>query len=350
MQFSHSPSTESIDAVITWVDGIEPAYKEKLSHYLSQNPLVHPEASAKTRFCQIGELEYCITSLFRFAPWLRNIYIVTDNQIPPFLGKLTGTSYEHKVHVIDHKVIFSGFDNFLPTFNSLTIETLLWRIPGLSEKFLYLNDDFVLIRPVSPENFFQHNKVVLRGKWRKQKSRNPYYRLRAKIKAFKYKYRPKKIHVPKHTLAQIKSAQMLGYTEDYFYFYHSPHGLHLSTMANYFSTHLEQLKFNLSFRFRNAEQFFTPVLASHLEIDAKNVIFEDKLRCLQFRPASKPLRYIKRQLVDADRDKNVAFVCVQSLDSVPTLTQNILFSWLEKRVGSLDSFLSNQQVKEEALG
>ncbi|WP_026069223.1 stealth family protein [Legionella tunisiensis] len=157
MQLSYSPPIESIDAVITWVDGIEPAYQEKLSHYLSQNT-VHSEASAKTRFHQIGELEYCITSLFRFAPWLRTIYIVTDNQIPPLLSKLAGTCYEHKVRLIDHKVIFSGFDNFLPTFNSRTIETLLWRIPELSEKFLYLNDDFVLVKPVLPKDFF---KIVM---------------------------------------------------------------------------------------------------------------------------------------------------------------------------------------------
>ncbi|HHF7344698.1 TPA: hypothetical protein ACPSKB_001105 [Legionella feeleii] len=336
---------EIIDAVITWVNGNESIYRQKLLHYLTQTTFVHEEAISPTRFGEVGELEFCLVSLFRFAPWLRHIYLVTDNQTPALLSKFAGTDYEHRIHLIDHKIIFSGFSDALPTFNSRTIESLLWRIPGLAEKFLYLNDDFFLIRPVSPENFFYHNKVVLRGEWKKQQSHSLYYRIRAALKAFKQKYRPKKVHVPKHSLAQIKAAQLLGHTENYFYLYHSPHSLRLSTLANYFSNHAEQLRFNINFRFRHAEQFLTTALASHLEIANNNVVFEDKLRCLQLKLSAQSLRHVKRQLADADRDKNVAFVCIQSLDSVPLLTQNTLFSWLDKRVGSLDSFLANQLVE-----
>jgi hypothetical protein len=42
----------------------------------------------------------------------------------------------------------------LPTYNSQAIEACLHRIPGLSEHYLYLNDDFLLGREVSPEDFF----------------------------------------------------------------------------------------------------------------------------------------------------------------------------------------------------
>ncbi|STX36863.1 stealth family protein [Legionella feeleii] len=343
MQFSYSPPTESIDAVITWVDGDDPAYQEKLAYYLSQTTLVHPEATAKTRFCQAGELEYCVTSLFRFAPWLRNIYIVTDNQIPPLLDKLAGTSYENKVHLIDHKVIFSGFEHFLPTFNSLTIETLLWRIPGLSERFLYLNDDFVLVNPVSPTNFFRNNHVVLRGKWRKFRSQKLSHRILDRMRAFRKRPLSNEPEFPKHRLAQENSARLTGHDKDYFYLYHNPHSLHRSTLANYFAVNCSQLTTNLCFRFRAAEQFVMTTLAAHLEIKAKKVVIDNQLHCLQLKLEIESLRNIKQLIRCADRNKNLSFVCVQSLDSAPLAVRDVIFTWLDRRIGSFDYLLAEKQ-------
>lgn len=42
----------------------------------------------------------------------------------------------------------------LPTFSSPAIETHLHRIPGLSEKFLYFNDDTMLGSQVWPDDWF----------------------------------------------------------------------------------------------------------------------------------------------------------------------------------------------------
>ena len=47
---------------------------------------------------------------------------------------------------------------YLPTYNSHTIELNLHRIPGLSENFVYFNDDVFLIRPVTPQHFFKNGK------------------------------------------------------------------------------------------------------------------------------------------------------------------------------------------------
>jgi hypothetical protein len=87
-------------------------------------------------------------ALHSFAPWVRRIFLVTDNQVPAWLDT------EHdRVTLVSHREVF-GDTGRLPTFNSQAIESRLHRIPGLSEHFLYLNDDVILGRPVPPTMFF----------------------------------------------------------------------------------------------------------------------------------------------------------------------------------------------------
>lgn len=71
-----------IDAVITWVDGDDPAHKAKRMKYASSEVLGAADKAADTRFSDLGEIFWCVASLNRFAPWLNRIYIVTDAQDP----------------------------------------------------------------------------------------------------------------------------------------------------------------------------------------------------------------------------------------------------------------------------
>ena len=61
--------------------------------------------------------------------------------------------------MVDHRDIFSD-PTALPTFNSHAIESQLHHIDGLSEHFLYLNDDVFFGRPVDPELFFHGNGIA----------------------------------------------------------------------------------------------------------------------------------------------------------------------------------------------
>ena len=72
---------------------------------------------------------------------------MTAGQTPSWLR-----SDHPRISVVDHGEIFDAAS--LPTFNSHAIESRLHHIEGLSEHFLYLNDDFILGRPVSPQLFF----------------------------------------------------------------------------------------------------------------------------------------------------------------------------------------------------
>jgi len=125
-----------IDAVYTWVNGTDPKWVAKRDSY-SDKPKNEDAASA-IRFENINELKYSLRSLFKYAPWINNIYIVTDDQIPTWLN-----TKHPKIHIIDHKDIFPDKD-ILPVFNSQAIECCLHKIPNLTEFFMYFNDDMFL--------------------------------------------------------------------------------------------------------------------------------------------------------------------------------------------------------------
>ena len=55
---------------------------------------------------------------------------------------------------MDHKDYIP--ENFLPTFNSHTIEHNFHRIKGLSEHFVAFNDDMFINAPIEPEYYFKN--------------------------------------------------------------------------------------------------------------------------------------------------------------------------------------------------
>jgi hypothetical protein len=146
--------TFAVDAVYTWVDGDDPRWRERMTAARDAHRAVRDDAVGAQRFADRGELRHSLRSLAYFAPWLRRIYLVTDDQLPAWLD------LSHpRVTVVSHREIF-GDAGRLPTFNSRAIESRLHRIPGLAEHFLYLNDDMFLGRALPPTAFFHANGVA----------------------------------------------------------------------------------------------------------------------------------------------------------------------------------------------
>ena len=157
--------SEPIDAVFTWVDGGDPQHQKKRREYSADGKLsgTHQHAASATRFSDQGELFYSVLLARKNAPWLRNIYIVTDEQVPSWLT--SDMANDLGVNVVDHKILFRGYEEYLPTFNSMAIEAMIHRIPRLSSRFLYFNDDVFIVRPVAESDYFSEGKPVFRGKW-----------------------------------------------------------------------------------------------------------------------------------------------------------------------------------------
>jgi glycosyltransferase involved in cell wall biosynthesis len=147
-----------VDVVYTWVDDADAAWQERRNAVRRSRGLAVADNadadSGDVRFRNRDELRYSLRSLEMFAPWVRNIYLVTDDQTPSWLD-----TSRPEIKVVSHREIFADPD-WLPTFNSHAIESQLHRIDGLSEHFLYLNDDVFIGRPLSADMFFLSNGMA----------------------------------------------------------------------------------------------------------------------------------------------------------------------------------------------
>lgn len=136
-------NTLKIDAVYTWVDSYDPErelYLKKLKNKDSNESAI--------RYVQHEELKYSIKSLIKNCPWIRNIYIVVkDGQNPSFLQS------NNKIKIINHSDIMPI--SSLPTFNSMSIEACIHKIKGLSNHYIYMNDDFFINKPLKPSDIFK---------------------------------------------------------------------------------------------------------------------------------------------------------------------------------------------------
>ena len=75
-----------IDAVITWVDGNDPLHQKKITEALSLEKSKRLYIGS-SKYKQIGEIYFCVLSILKFAPFIRNIFIVSDSQVPEFIKK-----------------------------------------------------------------------------------------------------------------------------------------------------------------------------------------------------------------------------------------------------------------------
>lgn len=147
--------TSCYDVVYTWVNDRDLAWRklyQQATRDRSPPGGEHASANDPARFHSRDELYYSIRSVRKYAPWVRNIYIVTNCALPEWACK------ESQLFHVPHESLFSRPKD-LPTFNAFAIETVLHLIKGLSENFLYFNDDFFLCRDVRPEDFFSATGV-----------------------------------------------------------------------------------------------------------------------------------------------------------------------------------------------
>jgi len=133
-----------IDFVITWVNGDDPIWRTKFDQY---SELSNGD-KREIRFRDWGLLRYWFRGVEAFTPWVRYVFFVTEGHIPDWLD-----TNAPKLKIVRHSD-FIPKEN-LPLFNSRAIEVNLHRIQGLSETFVYFNDDFFIIDKLKSSFFFK---------------------------------------------------------------------------------------------------------------------------------------------------------------------------------------------------
>ena len=321
---------QKVDIVIAWVDGNDVELKKKRHKYLTGEDA--SDAISDTRFASNDEIYYNIASILKYVPFSGKIYIVTDQQRPEFIDEFAkqGSCEADKIRVVDHREIFRGYEGYLPTFNTRPIETMLWNIEGLSDYFIYLNDDFFFNAEVRLEDFLDGNNMIIHGHWRNS------FALKTKLKyrQFLNKKFGKPLQ-PKHMIAQMLSADRIGFTQQFFEIHHYPHIVDRHIIKNYLLDHPELLQTQLKSKFRSIEQINPIALMNHLKIKNNQAILKPDLE----------LAYLKNEqsvnsFVQAVTNPNVKYGCIQSLDQLSKIAaEKVVNSMNEKFKGFLPNSL-----------
>ncbi len=135
-----------MDAVITYVNGLDPEWREQYSRAMNVPAL-------DKRFRDWGTLKYLLRGIQTCMPFIRNVHLVVsgESQVPSWASD--------RLNVVTHRQLIP--EDFLPTFNSTTIEMFLHKIPGLDERFIYFNDDMFPVSLCEESDFFRDGKVVI---------------------------------------------------------------------------------------------------------------------------------------------------------------------------------------------
>jgi len=162
---------EPIDVVYTWVDGAWPGYADLLSAHATSEHDRNPNRYRDN----LELLKFSLRALERFAPWVRNVHLVTMRpQVPRWLA-------QERVKLVHHDA-FLGPEH-LPTFNSFAIVSNLVKLPDLSTRFLYMEDDRLFMRNLSLSDFvdadgklrlYQEDTPTPRGRERARSDVSPW--------------------------------------------------------------------------------------------------------------------------------------------------------------------------------
>ena len=141
----------SVDVVYLWVDGNDAQWRQKRQrHFNALNnesfEALAPHSNVEGRYRNNDELRFSLRALEKFFPEHGHIYLVTDGQAPSWLKP------SRQLTLIDHRELIPS--EALPTFDSSNIESYIHHIPGLSERYFYLNDDVFFGAPVRIEDWF----------------------------------------------------------------------------------------------------------------------------------------------------------------------------------------------------
>ena len=142
-----SAGAAPVDVVITWVDDRAPGYIEMLKAHATAAPDLDPARTRDT----LETLRFGLRSLERHAPWVNRVFLLTCRpQVPAWLD-----TAHPRLTVVHHDEVIPV--KLLPTFNSFAIISHLHLIPGLSQRFLYLEDDMLFLRKVSLADFTEED-------------------------------------------------------------------------------------------------------------------------------------------------------------------------------------------------
>jgi len=310
-----------IDAILPWVDGSDPVLAARRARYAAPGTLSNEEVGGASRYASIGEIRWCVASMLRFAPFLRKIFIVTDGQDPQLGGMLRKYFPERvdDVVTVDHRDIFRGREDALPTFNSNSIDTLIWNIPELSERFIYTNDDIILVRPTTPEDFFRGGEAVCYAR-----------RMPARFVRLLRRMRPQHVGFK---ASMLRALELMGGGDHILNLSHSPRAMLKSWFVRWVEERPDMVELNLRDKFRSVDQFEAQEpFYLDMERQGRLCLVSDRETTMYFKRRDKR-GYVERKLAAFDADQTRKFVCFNALNLCTPDEITRVSAWLDRRIG-----------------
>ena len=310
-----------IDAVITWVDGKDPVLAKKKEAYGVATSFQEDDVAGDTRFASVGEIYWCVASIRKYAPFIRKIFIVTDGQDPHIPdGSIP-------VEIVDHKDIFRGYEDALPVFNSLALETMTWRIPGLAEHYVEFNDDFMLAEPISEKDLFlDENTPVCYAHRNLLRHSIPIIRLTRLIKPLENGHKRVTFKGVMANAAKLAGAHFFIIRLS-----HAPRPLIRKFFEDYYAAHPEVQAHNISFRFRDASQFH-PAELQYVSLFKRGSLclkrMDDYLFCMEPKPRR---RYVQKKMARLAK-RPYKFCCFNSLDKAEPSDFALVKGWIDGKL------------------
>ncbi len=142
---------EVIDFVIPWVNGDDPEWLNLKKAYPADSQGIIRSDSSDERYCNWDNLQYWFRGVEKYAPWVNKIHFITWGHLPEWLNES-----HPKLNIVRHEDFIPPV--YMPTFNANTIELNMHRIKGLSEHFVYFNDDMFILKKIDEKDFFRNGK------------------------------------------------------------------------------------------------------------------------------------------------------------------------------------------------
>jgi hypothetical protein len=206
---------------------------------------------------------------------------------------------------------------------------MVWRIKGLSQNFVYFNDDTFLVKRLKSNDWFIKDEPVMRGAWVPAPGYrtlwNRFLILVNKYLLGKAGYKPR----ASFKLGQWNSASLLGFKYRYFKGSHTPHAVSRKTAEDFFNKNESLIEKNISYRFRESGQFTFVALSNHLQLLAGNKK-TSKPDLIYLQPYNRSKGYIEKKIKLCENNPEIKFMCVQSLELCSKVEQDKVFGWLDK--------------------
>ena len=137
---------EEIDIVIPWVNDRDKSWIQERNRFLN-----HFEDRIDTidkYYRDWGTLLFVFRGIEKFMPWVRKVHFLTYGHVPEWMD-----TKAVKLNIVKHEEFYLN-TNHLPIFNSQSIEMNFLGIKDLANKFIYFNDDTLVLKETPVERFF----------------------------------------------------------------------------------------------------------------------------------------------------------------------------------------------------